>query len=792
MTLQAGSLLGPYEVVERLGAGGMGEVYRARDPRLGRDVAIKVLPSAFSADADRLRRFEQEARAASALNHPNILTIHDIGTHNGVSYVVSELLEGETLRERMGGARLSVRRAIDYGVLVARGLAAAHERGIVHRDLKPENLFVTKDEHVKILDFGLAKLTQPESRSAGGTKVPTLVAETEPGVVMGTVGYMSPEQVRGEPVDHRSDIFSFGAVLYEMLSGHRAFGGRSAADTLSAILKEDPPELTQTNLEIPPSLDRVVRHCLEKNPQARIQAARDIAFALEEVPRASAATPPRGVAPARSRSTLRLAAIGAVVVTLLVVLGINAGKIRERLSGAAPADRVQSIAVLPLQNFSRDAEQEYFADGMTEELITNLAQIGSLRVISRTSVMGYKGTKKRVPEIGGELNVDTVLEGSVQRSGQRVRITAQLVRVSTDQHLWARSYERDLRDVLTLQGEVARAITSEIHVRLRPQEKALLERARAVNPAAHEAHLRGITEKNLKKSMEYFQEAIRLDSTYAASYSGLARVYFFMGLFGGQPPQEAFGKERDAAQTAIRLDETLAGAHSGLALVNVHYDWDWTGAEREYKRALELNPSDAYVHHAYSHLLMAVNRGQDSVAETRRAVELNPFDPALTSCLAWHNLYAREYDQALAQSQKVLKTDPDFWWAVLNLAWAYEQKEKYPEAIAEFERSLKIKPGSSLALAGLGHTYARAGKKKEAASILVQLQEDATKRFVPAYDLATVYAGLGDTEQAFAWLEKAYSERSAFLVHVGWDPKFDALHSDPRFQNLLRRIGLPA
>ena len=554
MTLQAGSLLGPYEVVERLGAGGMGEVYRARDPRLGRDVAIKVLPSAFSADADRLRRFEQEARAASALNHPNILTIHDIGTHNGVSYVVSELLEGETLRERMGGARLSVRRAIDYGVLVARGLAAAHERGIVHRDLKPENLFVTKDEHVKILDFGLAKLTQPESRSAGGTKVPTLVAETEPGVVMGTVGYMSPEQVRGEPVDHRSDIFSFGAVLYEMLSGHRAFGGRSAADTLSAILKEDPPELTQTNLEIPPSLDRVVRHCLEKNPQARIQAARDIAFALEEVPRASAATPPRGVAPARSRSTLRLAAIGAVVVTLLVVLGINAGKIRERLSGAAPADRVQSIAVLPLQNFSRDAEQEYFADGMTEELITNLAQIGSLRVISRTSVMGYKGTKKRVPEIGGELNVDTVLEGSVQRSGQRVRITAQLVRVSTDQHLWARSYERDLRDVLTLQGEVARAITSEIHVRLRPQEKALLERARAVNPAAHEAHLRCITEKNLKKSMEYFQEAIRLDSTYAASSSGLARVYFFMGLFGGQPPQEAFGKERDAAQTAIRLD----------------------------------------------------------------------------------------------------------------------------------------------------------------------------------------------------------------------------------------------
>jgi serine/threonine protein kinase len=418
MSMTVGSRLGPYEVLAPLGAGGMGEVYRAKDTRLGRDVAIKVLPASFSADPDRLRRFEQEARAASALNHPNIVTLHDVGQHEGVPYVVQELLEGETLRERMGGVAVPVRRVIDYGVQIANGLAAAHEKGIVHRDLKPENLFVTKDERVKILDFGLAKLTQPEAGGSGGTKAPTLAGGTEPGVVMGTIGYMSPEQIRGETVDHRSDIFSFGAVLYEMLSGRRAFQGTSAADMMSAILKEEPPELSQTNRSIPLSLGRAVRHCLEKNPQARFHAARDVAFALEEVSGSSAPTPSEAsAAPARRRRALRLAAVVAALAALLATVLMSVRGVRERLLRGAAAGPIQAIAVLPLENFSKDPEQEYFADGMTEELITDLAQIRSLRVISRTSVMAYKGTKKRVPEIGRELNVDAVLEGSVQRSG---------------------------------------------------------------------------------------------------------------------------------------------------------------------------------------------------------------------------------------------------------------------------------------------------------------------------------------------------------------------------------------
>jgi len=474
-----------------------------------------------------------------------------------------------------------------------------------------------------------------------------------------------------------------------------------------------------------------------------------------------------------------------------VLLGLNVAGLRDRVAGLFGPPRLESIAVLPLANLSGDAAQEYFADGMTEELITHLAQIRALRVTSRTSVMPYKETKKPLRAIARELKVDWVVEGSVRRAGDRVRVTAQLIDARTDQHLWADSFERDLKDVLALQSEIARAIAREVDVRLSPQEQTLLARARPVVPAAHEAYLRGVTEEDLGKAMNYFQQAIQLDPQYAPAYAGLARVNYFLGLFGVLAPKDAFGQMRVQAQKALQLDETLADAYGWRALVKLHYDWDWAGAERDFRRALELNPSQADVRHDYAHFLMAMNRQQEWVAESQRAVELNPFEPGLNTCLAWHHLYARQYDQAVAQCLKVLRGEPNYWWAFINLAWAYEQKGMYPEAITQFERSLKEWPDSSLALAGLAHTYARAGRKQEALKVLGQLQEQAKKSFVPAYDLATVYAGLGDADQAFVWLDKAFQERSAFLVHVKWDPKFEALHSDPRFGELTRRIGLP-
>ena len=792
MTLAAGSKLGPYEILGQIGAGGMGEVYRARDPRLGREVAIKVLPASFSADPDRLRRFEQEARAASALSHPNILTIYDVGTHDGVSYVVSELLEGETLRERMAGAALPTRRVIEYGVQVGHGLAAAHEKGIVHRDLKPENLFVTKDERVKILDFGLAKLNQPETVGEPPTKAPTEAAGTEPGVVMGTIGYMSPEQVRGQTVDHRSDIFSFGAILYEMLTGRRAFRGDSVADTMSAILREEPPELAGTNREIPPSLERIVRHCLEKSPQARFHAAGDVAFALEEVSGASAAAPL--AAPAGHRRN-RLAAIGAALAALLVIAVFGIRPLRRSLSHSAPSGAIRSIAVLPLENFSRDPEQEYFADGMTEELITDLAQIRSLRVISRTSVISYKGTKKRIPQIARELDVDAVLEGSVQRAGQRVRITAQLVRAATDQHLWAKSYERDLREVLSLQSEVAQAVAREVQAVVTPEEQARLGRARPVNPEAHEAYLKGRyslhkqTEESIRKAIEFFNQAIAKDPGSAPAYAGLADSYSALRSVYAAP-RDVMPKAKKAALKAVELDEALPEAHVSLGNVKFYYDFDWPDAEKEFQLALELNPNFADGHDAYATYLAAMERHAESAAHVERAEELDPLSLPILADAAWVFYCARQYDRAMEASRRAVELDPRFWPAYTYLGLAYEKMGRFPEAIAALEKARQLDDNTAI-FEMLGGAYAASGRKDDARKVLSELTERSKQRYVCPYEVATVYVGLGEKESALQWLQKAEEDRADCVPWMRPDPKLDPLRGDPRFQDLMRRVGFP-
>ncbi len=801
MSLASGTRLGPYEILAPLGAGGMGEVYRARDTRLGRGVAIKVLPAAFSADPDRLRRFEQEARAASALNHPNILAIYDVGTHGGEPYVVSELLEGETLRERLGGLALSARKAVDYGIQTAEGLAAAHEKGIVHRDLKPENLFVTKDGRVKILDFGLVKLTRPEVPSGPLTEVPTATAGTEPGLVMGTVGYMSPEQVRGQAVDHRSDIFAFGAILYETLAGRRAFRGDSAVETMNAILKEDPLELSETSRSVPPALERIVRRCLEKRAEERFQSARDIAFALEETVSGSASQTAAAWPAWRSRWILWPASLGIGLVALLaVLLALNAGGLKERLFGGGQPAPIRSLAVLPLENLSRDPEQEYFADGMTEALITDLAQIGALRVISRTSVMRYKGTEKSLREIARELNVDGVVEGSVLRAGERVRITAQLIQAPTDRHLWAKSYERNLRDVLALQSEIARAITDEIRIKITREERARLSKSRPLEPEAYQLYLKGRyfwnkrSEEGFKRGIDYFNQAIHKDPNYALAYAGLAYSYNLLGheLYSVLHPREAYPKAKAAATKALELDETLAEAHSVLADIRFRYDWDWLGAEREHKRAIELNPGYATAHQWYSHYLLPMGRTDESLAESKLALELDPLSLIINLHLGWHYLYVRQYDKAIEQLRKTLELDPNFVLARLFLGQAYEQKAMHEEAIVEFQKAISLSRGGPVHVAALGHAYAVSGKRGEAQKVLERLIELSKRRYVPSYEISVIYAGLGDKEQAFAWLQKAYEERdSSWLLDVNLDPRFDDLRSDPRFADLVRRVGLP-
>jgi len=801
--LSAGTRLGPYEILAPLGVGGMGEVYRARDSRLDRDVAVKVLPERLSEDPSALARFEREAKAVAALSHPNILAIHDFGRDRGILFAAMELLDGQTLRERLNGGSVPPRKAVDYALQIAQGLGAAHEKGIAHRDLKPENLFVTKDGRVKILDFGLAKLLPAVSGTESGTAAPTQAAGTEPGVVMGTVGYMSPEQVRGQPADHRTDIFSFGAILYEMLTGQRAFRGGSAVETMNAILKDEPPDAGKLEPEVTQSLDRIVRRCLEKSPAERFESARDLAFALSE---AASATPTfettRRQPAGRPRPSIRSIAIGSVAVVLLVVLfTVDAGHVRKRLFGRVPpSGRIQSLAVLPLTSFSSDPEQQFFADSMTEAIITDLAQIGALRVVSRTSVMRYKRTQKSVPEIAKELGVDAVVEGSVERAGNRVRITAQLIRAATDQHLWAENYERELKDVLVLQDQVARSIAREIQVKLTPLEEARLRSPRVVNPTAYELYLKGRyfwvkrTPDSVQKAIGLFGQAIDADPTYASAYSGLADCYMSLGFsfdVGSLPPNEAIPKAKAAVAKAIDIDDSLAEAHNTLAFMKLNYDWDFPGAEKEFRRSLELNPGYANARHWYAHYLIAARRPDESLAESNRALELDPLSPIMSVHLGWLDYYLRQYERAIEQLNKTLELDPNYGLAHWYIGLVKEQQGRYAEALDALARAEGLLKGNLVVQSDRAHALAVSKRTREAEEALRNLLALAPSRYVNPVEVALIHVGLGHPNEAFRWLDRAYTERSDLLVYLDVDPRLDPIRSDPRFAALVRRVGLP-
>ena len=763
MSLEMGSRLGPYEILGLIGAGGMGEVYRARDTRLGRDVAIKVLPAQFASDPDRLRRFEQEARAVAALDHPNILAIHDVGTHEAAPFIVTELLEGETLRDRLKAGGLTVSKAVEAAVQIAQGLAAAHEKGIVHRDLKPGNVFITKDRHVKILDFGIAKLVAPRSLAepAQGT---TVVEATEAGTTLGTVGYMAPEQVRGQSVDHRTDIFSFGCVLYEMLSGWSPFRRDTAADTMSAMLHEDPLPLAGTDRNISPTIEGIVTRCLEKRPEERFQSARDLSFALQ-------------------------------------VEAKELPEPRERSGDATISGPIRSIAVLPLVIFSAEPEQQFFADSMTDAIITDLAKIGTLRVVSRTSVMRYKQTQKSIREIARELNVDAAVEGSVERAGDRVRIRAHLIRAATDEHMWADAYERDLEDVLVLQNEVARSIAREIQVKLTPEEHAVLSSARRVDPEAYQLYLKGRyfwvkrTPESVTKAIGLFEQAIDADPTYAQAYGGLADCYMSLGFsfdVGSLPPTEAIPKAKAAVAKALEVTESLAEVHNPLAFMKLNYDWDFPGAETEFKRALELNPGNANVHHWYAHYLIVAGRPNDSLAESNRALELDPLSPIMSVHLGWLYYYLHAYERALNQLNKTLELDPNYGLAYWYIGLVNEQQGAFTEALAALRRSDELLKDNLVVKADLAHALAVSGRKADAEEALRNLLAISHTRYVNPFEIGLIYIGLGQSEEAFQWLNRAYKERSDLVVYLRVDPRLDPVRSDPRFQEMVRRMNFPA
>lgn len=793
--MQPGCRIAHFEVLRLLGVGGMGEVYRARDTRLDREVAIKVLPAEFASDPGRLRRFEQEARAVAALNHPNILALYDVGTNDGAPYIVTELLDGENLQDRLHAGALPIRRAVDLGIQIAQGLAAAHEKGIVHRDLKPGNVFVTLDGHVKILDFGLAKLAATRSaREVAQTN--TVVEATEAGTTVGTIGYMSPEQVRGAAVDQRSDIFSLGCVLYEMLTRRRAFAGGTRADTMSAILHDEPPAITSSGREIPPVLAGIVARCLEKAPNDRFSSAHDLALALQAESReVNASTFAPGAPRRRRRLWTGLTAFAAFAVA---VGGAYVLVLRGRAAAPGAPGPIRSIAVLPLANLSGDPAQEYFSDGMTEELTATLSRISALKVISRTSASQFKGTKKPLREIAAALGVDGVIEGSVLRVGERVRITAQLISAATDAHLWAESYERDLKDVLSLQNEVARAIAGEVRASLTPHEQSRLAGGRTVNPEAYRRCLEGRhllwkvpTDQSLGQAAERFQQAVDLDPSYAPAYLGLALCYNRGGYSGNKASYESFPRARAAAQRALELDPGLAEAHAVLGQVMFQADWDWSGAERELTQAIALDPNNADVHEGYGIYLESISRSDAAVEEYRRALELDPLTLQRTTNLGFALYYARRHDESIAQLREALEANPADYWSRMMLGCNYAYKRMYGEATAECAKALEGLPDDQNVMAVCGKVYGLAGERQRAKALLVRLKTLSAQRYVDPYNMAWVCDGLGDNDGTMSWLERSYTERSAGICGVGCELWSDRLRSDPRFQDLLRRMNYP-
>jgi len=817
MPLQSGTRLGRYEIRSLLGAGGMGEVYLSQDTQLNRQVALKVLPANLVNDPELLRRFEQEAQAASALNHPNIITIHEIGAEGDTHYIATELIEGVTLRRKLQTTRVEIKDALDIVTQIAVALNAAHRSGIVHRDIKPENVMLRDDGLVKLLDFGLAKLSERKNCNPANSEAATrALVKTNQGVVMGTVTYMSPEQARGLDVDARTDLFSLGTVLYETLTGRSPFAGETVTDTLANIIQREPAPLDGNT---PPELSRIIRKALQKNRDERYQTAKDLLIDLNslkhdldfsaQLERSGIPTKADQTTPTQGRSVHATLSTGhvagrinhhkgslavAVAVLLVAALGFGYWYYSRRPS---TTKQIESIAVLPFVNESGNADVEYLSDGMTESLINSLSQLPNLSVKARSSVFRYKGKAVEPQQVASDLSVQAILNGRVVQRGDDLLLYLSLVDARTSNQIWGEQYNRKLSDLVTLQREIAQDVSSKLQVKLSGADEGKLAKNYTVNTEAYQLYLKGryhvykLTPPEVNKGISYFQQAIEIDRNYALAYAGLSDAYRSLALGGEMLPTELLPKAKVAAEKALEIDDALAEAHTALGVSIFWYDWKWSAAEYQFKRALELNPNSADAHLFYAHLLSNTGRHAEALAEVKRARELDPLSPFVNALEGQFLIHAGRTDEALVRLQKTFELEPNFWMAHLFASSAYIEKGMYTEAVAEARKASGLSPAQTISYAFGSYALAKSGKRDEARAALNELLKLSTGRFVPPSNIALAYNGLDETNETFAWLERGYQQRDPKMTFLKVQPKWNNLRSDPRFAEIMRNVGLP-
>src|ERR1022692_1194436 len=811
MPLSSGTKLGPYEIQSPLGAGGMGEVYRATDTKLGRDVALKVLPAEMAHGPERLARFRREAKALAQLDHPNIVTIHSVEESDGVHFLTMQLVEGQPLDRLIPAGGLPVEQIVEIASALGDALAAAHEKGIVHRDLKPANVMVSNEGRVKVLDFGLAK-----DAGASDPADATLTSDhrTQAGVVMGTPAYMSPEQTSGRPIDHRTDIFSLGVVLHEMATGRRPFEGTSSAELTSAILRDTPPPVTDARPDLPSDLARIIRRCLEKDARHRVQTARDVSNefgdlarqtsqnitpAITSTARASSASgsiaahADERFRSAEGMSGIRRHAVALAIVVTLLVLG---SAVAIYLKGSK-TNQIDSIAVLPLENRSTDPDADYISDGITESITNSLARLPNLKVTPHSVAFHYKGKAIDPQKVGDELRVQAVLAGSVAQRGDNLIVDVELDDVRNGKQIWGEQYNRKLADLLAVQSDIAREVSQRLRAQLSSADQQKLTKGSTENPEAYQLYLKGkyytnkFTKEGFDTGIDHFRQAIAVDPNYGLAYSGLAYNYINQDDWYISP-SEAGPKTKDAVAKALAIDDADSDAHLSLALVAHWYEWDVATAEREFQRAIQLNPSSVEAHSFYAYFLAAIGRKDEALAEAKRAQQADPLSTLGNSIPGFMLVVGRQWDPAIESLHSAIQMDPNYWFTRCYLGRAYEQKGRLPEAIAEFQRAVDLAKDNAETWSALGQAYAISGNKAGAQRVLDHLKELSAHGWVAPYNVAVIYAGLGEKDQAFALLEQAYKDRSYSIPeYLTTDERLDSLRSDPRFADLRRRTGLP-